>query len=77
MGMCTYMDILKVELYELLGDIEGVNTYINDVLVVSKDGFPKYIDHIRVVLSGLRNAGLKSVPKKSVFGLRMFLNYTT
>ena len=66
----------KGELYELLGDTEVANTYINDIMVVGKDGFPKYIDHLRVVLSGLRNAGLKSLPKKSVFGLMMFLSYT-
>ena len=68
MGMCTYMDILKVELYELLGDIDCVNTYINDVLVVSKDGFPKYIEHISFDFFRIYNAVLKVNVKNKALG---------
>ena len=43
MGMCTSGDILQAKVYELLGDIEGVKTYIDDILVLGKDNFKKNI----------------------------------
>ena len=39
MGMCASGDILQARVDELLVDIEGVNTYINDILVLGKDIF--------------------------------------
>ena len=37
MGMCTAGDIFQSKLDKLLGDIEGSGTYINFILVLSKD----------------------------------------
>ena len=37
MCMCALGDILQAKVDELLGDIEGVKTYINDKLISSKD----------------------------------------
>ena len=37
MGMCALGDILQSKLDELLGDIEGVKAYTDDILVLSKD----------------------------------------
>ena len=39
MGMCASGDIFQAKLDELLGDIEGVKKYIDDILVLSKDSF--------------------------------------
>ena len=36
-GMCASRDILQSKIDELLSDIEGVKTYINDILVLTKD----------------------------------------
>ena len=36
-GMCYLGDIFQVRVDELLGDIEGVITYINDIIVLNKD----------------------------------------
>ena len=36
-GMCALGDILQSKIDELLSDIEGVKTYINDILVLTKD----------------------------------------
>ena len=36
MGMCTSGDIFQTKVDELLSDIEGVKTYINDVPVLRK-----------------------------------------
>ena len=34
MGMCASRDISQAKVDELLGDIEGVKTYIDDILVL-------------------------------------------
>ena len=43
MGMCASGDIFQSEVDKLLGDIEGVKTYIDDILVLGKDRFEKHI----------------------------------
>ena len=43
MDMCASGDIFQAKVDKLLGDIEGIKTYIGDVLVFSKDCF---INHI-------------------------------
>ena len=44
MGMCTSGDIFQAKVDELLGDIEGVNTYIDHILVLGKVRFEKHIE---------------------------------
>ena len=39
MGMCASWDIFWDKENELLGDIEGVKTYIYDIILLSKDFF--------------------------------------
>ena len=39
MGMCASGDIFQAKVDKLLGDIEGVKTYIDNILVLSKDSF--------------------------------------
>ena len=36
-GMCASGDIFQAKLDKLISDIEGVKTYIDDILVLSKD----------------------------------------
>ena len=36
MGMCASGDIFQAKVDKLLGDIEGVRTYIDDILVLRK-----------------------------------------
>ena len=43
MGMCTSEDIFQAKLDELLGYIEGVKTYINDILILMKYFFGVHI----------------------------------
>ena len=40
MGLCASRDIFQAKLDNLLGDIEGVKAYINDILVLGKGSFP-------------------------------------
>ena len=44
MGMCTSGDIFQANIDELLGDIKGIKTYIDDILVLSKDSFEKHVE---------------------------------
>ena len=43
MGMCASGYIFHAKVYELIGDIEGVKTYIDDILILRKDCFKKHI----------------------------------
>ena len=43
MGMCASGDIFQAILFELIGDIEGIKTYIYDILVLSKEILSNHI----------------------------------
>ena len=43
MGMCASGDIFQAKVDNVLGDIEGVKTYINDIIVLSKYFFRNHI----------------------------------
>ena len=70
MGMCALGDIFQSKVDELLGDIEGVKTYIDDILVLSKDIFEKEIYQLKIIFDRLRTAGLKGNAPKCSFGLK-------
>ena len=50
MGMCNSGDIFQSKVEDLLGDIEGIKTYIGDIIVLSKDIFENHIDQLRIIL---------------------------
>ena len=43
MGMCASVDVFQAKLDELIGDIEGVKTYIDYILVLRNGRFYKHI----------------------------------
>ena len=59
MGMFASEYIFQSKVYELLGDIEGFKTYIDDILVLIRDCFGKYIEQLMIIFKILRAAGLK------------------
>ena len=59
MGMCDSEDIFQAKGDKLLGDIEGVKTYTNDILSLSKDCFKNHIYQLKIIFSRLRAAGFK------------------
>ena len=69
-GMCDSGDIFQAKVDKILGDIEGVKTYINDILVLSKDSFENQIDHLRIIFGRLSATGLKVNAPKFSFGLK-------
>ena len=69
-GMCASEDIFQDKVDKILGDIEGVMTYIDYLLVLGKDIFEKNIGQLRIIFGRLRAAGLKVNAPKCSFGLK-------
>ena len=69
MGMCASVNIFQSKVNKLLGDIKGVQTYINDIIVLNKDCFKNYMEQLRIIFSRLRVEGLKYNAPKCSFGL--------
>ena len=42
-GMCASGDIFQSKLDEILGDIEVIKTYIDDIIFLGKDSFENHI----------------------------------
>ena len=59
MGMCALGDILKAKVDNLIGNIKCVKTYIDDVLVLSKESFSKNIKEPMIIFGILCSEGLK------------------
>ena len=70
MGMCASEDIFRAKVDNIIGDIEGIKTYIYDILVLIKDSFEKHIDQLIIIFGRLRAAGLKVNAPKYSFGLK-------
>ena len=70
MGMCAPGDIFQDKLKKLLGDIEGVKTYINDILVLSKDCFRNHIEQPVMIFGRLIATGLRVDAPNCIFGLK-------
>ena len=70
MGMCAYGYIFQVKVEDLLGDIECVKTYIDDILVLGKDFFRRHIDQLIIKLWRLLTVSLKVNAHRCSFGLK-------
>ena len=79
MGMCYSWDIFQAKVDELLSDIGGVKTYIDDIPVLRKDFSGKHIEQLRIIFVRLRAAGLKVNAPKCSYGLKEipYLGYVT
>ena len=69
-GMCASGDIFQAKVDKLLGGIEGVKTYIGDILVLSKGCFRNQIEQLIRIFGRLRAAGLKVIVPMCSFGLK-------
>jgi hypothetical protein len=68
MGLCNSPDIFQEKMSILLGDLEYVRTYIDDLLITTKFDWQDHLRHLDIVFHQLREAGLKVNAKKSFFG---------
>ena len=44
MGMVISGDVFQSKVYDLIGDIEGVQTYIDDILCIGKGTFAEHLN---------------------------------
>ena len=49
MIVCASGDVFQAKLYELPGDIEGVKTYTDAILVLSEESFSKHIEQLSII----------------------------
>ena len=70
MGMCALGNIYQSKVDKLLCDIRGVKTYIDDIIVLSKDLFKNNINQLRIIFGRLRDTGLKDNSAKCSFGVK-------
>ena len=69
-AMCASGYIFQANIDELLDDIEGVKTYINDILVLDQDTFEKHRDQLIILSRRLHAAGLNVNAPQCSLGLK-------
>ena len=70
MGMCALGYIFQSRVDKLLSDIEDVTTYIDGILVLSKEILSQHIEQLRIIFGRLRAAVLKVNDPSCIFGLK-------
>ena len=70
MGMCASGYIFQSKVDDLIGDIEGIKKYIDDILVLIKNCFRKHIEHLIMIFVRLCAAYLKVNAPECSFGLK-------
>ena len=66
MGIAGCPDIFQAKMSELMGTLEFVRTYLDDLLCISKGSLDDHLNKLRRVLM-LQDAGLKVNARKSSF----------
>ena len=70
MGMVISGDIFQAKVYDLIGDIEGVHMYIDDILCIGKGTIQEHLDQLEESFWRFSKAGLKVNAPKCSFGLK-------
>ena len=68
MGLCNSPDIFQEYMGELLGDLEHVRAYIDDLLIISKGTYEDHLEKLEEVFRRLQDAGVKVNAVKTAFG---------
>ena len=68
MVICASGDIFQAKVEKLLGDTEGVKTYIGDIIVLSKDCFRKHTEHLITIFGRLSAEALTVNDNTCSFG---------
>ena len=68
MGLSNSPDIFQEKMSLLMCNLEYVQTYIDDLLCITKDSWSDHLEKLDEVFKQLKNAGLKVNTKKSSFG---------
>ena len=67
MGVVGSPGIFQSKMLELMATLEFVRTYLDDLLIISKDSLDDHLEKLRMVLIRLREAWLKVNAEKSTF----------
>ena len=67
MGIAGSPDIFPAKMSELMVAFEFMRTYLDDLLCMTKASLDNHLDHLRLVLTRLREVGLKVNAPKSKF----------
>ena len=67
MGLCNSPDIFQEKMSELFDGLELVQTYIDDLLCLTKGDFSDHLEKLERILHRLQQAGLKVNGNKSFF----------
>ena len=62
MGLCNSPDIFQEKMLELFDGLDFVQTYIDDLLTLTKGTFEDHLEKLERVLFRLKESGLK-VPR--------------
>ena len=73
MRLCASENIFQSKLYIIIGDINGIKTHIEDILVLIREKLSKHIYQIRVIFPRLHSVVLKVNAPKCSFGLKGFI----
>jgi hypothetical protein len=68
MGLCNSPDIFQEKMTTLTQDLEFVQVYLDDLLIISRSDWHDHLDKLRAVFARLQAAGLKVNATKSSFG---------
>ena len=69
MGFVISSDVFQAKVMELLGHINGLRCYLDDVLAMTCGTFAEHLQQLRLCFEKLREAGLKVNIKKCNFGV--------
>ena len=70
MILCYTGDTFQAKVDDLLGDIEGLKIYIEDIMILGKGIFTQHMYQIRVIFDSMSDLGLKLNAPNSSFGLK-------
>jgi Reverse transcriptase (RNA-dependent DNA polymerase) len=67
MGLCNCPDIFQEKMSSLMSDLEYLQAYIDELLILTKGTFVEHLQQLATVLARLKQAGLKVNANKSFF----------
>ena len=76
-GIAGSLDIFQAKMPKLMVALEFLRTYLDDLLCITETSLDDHLDHLRLVLTRLQEAGLKiNAPKSKFCAIEMeYLGY--
>ena len=70
MGLIGSPDIFQAIINDLMGDLQNVRAYLDDILVTTAGSYEDHLKHVELVLQRLTDAGFAVNLRKSSFAGR-------